>query len=239
MVTILEEVTRRVSVPVDEDTCLHEAGHAAMAFELDVQMAGMQMGGDPDIPSSKGTVRTDHKLPDNETSQTTLETLGEDTFIKYMLDRGRDEQVKHILVALGGPVALQRTKDVTDMSTLPHAGQDVDTLRKMCPDLFDKQSRYQARAEKALFGAAEDVCHIMDNPGVWKGIQALAAALLAEKKLTGEEARKIYFDARGPNQAVSSSSLKKIRNRLRRIFPHIDLATFTAEIKAEARQRQI
>ena len=240
------EVAKRRETTI-EDLCSHEAGHAAMAFEFGVSVTRMQIEWDPASGNTGGITSIDVDFLGLIRTKAMLEIWKKDVgaFFKSAADAIYDNHVDRIFVTIGGIAVEQRIRGITDPGRIPSYNpaegtgitsgtiDDSDLIEEMIPDLHDVEHRFRhARAINAFRGAVSDVHHIMDNPGVTRGMQALADALLSEKKLSGEQASKIYFDARGPIPPVSANSLKKMRRRLRKVLPQIDLSGLIEEYKA-------
>jgi len=245
MIRLVEVIKQRECTI--EDVCLHEAGHAAMAFEFGVPVNCTQIEWDPANGNTGGITNIEVDFLGLLTTKAMREILKKDhvAFFKSGADAIYDLHISRIFVLMGGIAVEQRIRGITNPGCIPGYNpaegtsitndtvDDSDLIEDMIPALRDVEHRYHhARAISAFRGAVSDVHHIMDNPGVTRGMQALADALLVEKNLSGEQARKIYFDARGPIQPVSGTSLKKMRRRLRKALPQIDLSGLIEEVKA-------
>jgi len=131
---------------------------------------------------------------------------------------------KMIFVAIGRIAVEQKIESIRDPSYQCCDELDyLDSIMEIIPYIYcDKNESNRAQVADALIGVISEVHRIMDDPHVEKGMQVLADVLFAKIELTGKQARKIYFDARGPISPTIAKNIKNCRKRLRRALSMID-----------------
>jgi hypothetical protein len=155
-----------------ESTAFHEAGHAAAAFHLGVAVKEVSIV--PDIGAERLGHCAGYGYPD---------WFSPDALID---DRSRALAEREIIVMFAGPAAEARARGRRD-----HVGAGGDDYRYA----IDLASRFCGSIEETtayvawLALRAQNLIH---DPFVWFGVEALAAALLARRTLTGRKARAAY-----------------------------------------------
>jgi hypothetical protein len=176
-------------------TAFHEAGHAVAAIRLGRRVKRLDISGD----------------------------LGEDTlgeFEQYRQGRRISsdgdptpaewrEVIERIQICFAGPEAERR---VRGKRNLPGAGSDHERIIALALLLLPSPGE-----ELHAFCNWLEIRTraIFDDPYVWKGVEAVAAALLEQEKLGGNQVHEIYCDAVGPEFREWRERMRRRRSRPR------------------------
>jgi hypothetical protein len=166
-----------LSTPTDTDrervaTAYHEAGHAAVAVMLGLQLERVELT--PDHPVHAG--RCLEKVDDPNALSLAVE-LGEEAVIR-----------PQIMILLAGRAAQQKG----EFDHVPGGDQhDLETALRIATLMVGPEND----AESLLAELLIETRTLLDSPPVWAGVEALAGELLLKGSVEGNKAHRILGDA--------------------------------------------
>jgi hypothetical protein len=167
-------VTARNEANERRRTAYHEAGHAVMAFELGLSIREVTI-----VPDDAG----------NFLGRVTGTPLGPDVmarFAEYDPDRHLVEQL--IMFPLAGGIAEQElTGQVENLGDEDDLTNSFDLALRVCGS--------DEEANLFVEGLWERTRAQIQSPPTWAAVEAVAAALLGQQRLSGRKARAIYRSA--------------------------------------------
>jgi hypothetical protein len=155
----------------------HEAGHAGVAVLLGLRLERVELT--PDHPVHLGCC---------------LERVDDLPALGRAVERG-DENVilPQLKVLLAGRAAQQKS----GFDDVPNGDQhDLETARRVATNMIGCPSK----AEELLDALQDHTRGLLDVPGVWAGVEALARELLRAGNVEGDAAHRIL------NEAVTSAN---------------------------------
>lgn len=112
--------------------------------------------------------------------------LGWCAFRKGLYGARKDVIEAHVLILLGGIAAEARK---TGRYGWDEAAQDFRDLRSLTRP---PNERHAERFERRMLDKTE---HLLDRPGLWPAVEAIAAELLSRTAISGRAARHLFAEA--------------------------------------------